>query len=400
MDEVAGKPGPKPRWGGTALNIGIVCYPSYGGSGVVGTELAIALAQRGHGVHLISYEPPVRYPGADVPVTLHAVEVPQYPLFKYPPYLLALANKIVEVARYQRLDVLHVHYAIPHATAGWLAKRMLGGRLPLVTTLHGTDITLLGADPSFYDVIEFSMNESDALTAVSDALRRETLQRFHLNRAVERVYNFIDPEAYSPAAQAACPVQRRPGRAVVVHVSNFRPVKRVPLAVEIFARAAHDLDAELWLVGDGPDSSEARRRAAALGVGDRVHFWGKQENPAAWIASADVMLLPSAQESFGLAALEAMACGLPVIACRVGGLPEVVIEGETGLLFDPDDVGAMVGGLRALLVDPARRRALGQAGRRRAVEDFAGERVVPQYEEIYRRVTAAFPDMARQDVVD
>jgi len=382
------------------VNIGIVCYPSYGGSGVVGTELAMALARRGHRVHLISYEPPVRYLPTDLPVTLHAVDVPQYPLFKYPPYLLALANKIVEVARYQHLDVLHVHYAIPHATAGLLAKQMLGGRLPLVTTLHGTDITLLGADPSFYDVIEYSMNESDALTAVSDALRRETMQRFRLRRPVELVYNFVDPEIYSPHARRRCPAPRPADRAVVVHVSNFRAVKRVPLVVEVFARAAADLDAELWLVGDGPDSAEARRRAAVLGVGERVRFWGQQDNPAAWIASGDVMLLPSAQEAFGLAALEAMACGLPVVASRVGGLPEVVSDGETGLLFDPDDVQGMVAGLRSLLLDPARRRTLGEAGRRRAVKQFACRHVVPRYEEIYRRAMARDPDTARQDVVD
>jgi len=382
------------------VNIGIVCYPSYGGSGVVGTELAMALARRGHRVHLISYEPPVRYLPTDLPVTLHAVDVPQYPLFKYPPYLLALANKIVEVARYQHLDVLHVHYAIPHATAGLLAKQMLGGRLPLVTTLHGTDITLLGADPSFYDVIEYSMNESDALTAVSDALRRETMQRFRLRRPVELVYNFVDPEIYSPHARRRCPAPRPADRAVVVHVSNFRAVKRVPLVVEVFARAAADLDAELWLVGDGPDSAEARRRAAVLGVGERVRFWGQQDNPAAWIASGDVMLLPSAQEAFGLAALEAMACGLPVVASRVGGLPEVVSDGETGLLFDPDDVQGMVAGLRSLLLDPARRRTLGEAGRRRAVKQFACRHVVPRYEEIYRRAMARDPNTARQDVVD
>ncbi|MFO7245815.1 MAG: N-acetyl-alpha-D-glucosaminyl L-malate synthase BshA [Bacillota bacterium] len=382
------------------MNIGIVCYPSYGGSGVVGTELAMALARRGHRVHLISYEPPVRYLPTDLPVTLHAVDVPQYPLFKYPPYLLALANKIVEVARYQHLDVLHVHYAIPHATAGLLAKQMLGGRLPLVTTLHGTDITLLGADPSFYDVIEYSMNESDALTAVSDALRRETMQRFRLRRPVELVYNFVDPEIYSPHARRRCPAPRPADRAVVVHVSNFRAVKRVPLVVEVFARAAADLDAELWLVGDGPDSAEARRRAAVLGVGERVRFWGQQDNPAAWIASGDVMLLPSAQEAFGLAALEAMACGLPVVASRVGGLPEVVSDGETGLLFDPDDVQGMVAGLRSLLLDPARRRTLGEAGRRRAVKQFACRHVVPRYEEIYRRAMARDPNTARQDVVD
>ncbi|HEY8450417.1 MAG TPA: N-acetyl-alpha-D-glucosaminyl L-malate synthase BshA, partial [Bacillota bacterium] len=372
--------------------IGIVCYPSYGGSGVVGTELAMALAERGHHVHLISYEPPVRYLGATLPVTLHTVDVPQYPLFKYPPYLLALTNKIVEVARYHRLDVLHVHYAIPHATAGYLAKQMLDRSLPLVTTLHGTDITLLGVDPSFYDVIEFSMNHSDSLTTVSEALRQETLRRFRVTAPIQTIYNFVDPATYHPEAGRDCRgAQAREGRTVVVHVSNFRPVKRVPLAVEIFARAAADRpEVELWLVGDGPDSAEARRRAAALGVADRVRFWGKQEHPVGWIACADLMLLPSQHEAFGLAALEAMACGVPVVATRVGGLPEVVTA-DCGFLLDVDDVSGMVQAIRRLLEDPALRRRLGAAGRRRAVTKFSATRIVPQYEALYRRVSRADP---------
>lgn len=369
------------------MNVGIVCYPSYGGSGVVATELALALAGRGHNVHLIAYEPPVRYMDSQHPVTLHVVDVPQYPLFKYPPYLLALANKIAEVARYHKLDVLHVHYAIPHATAGVLARAMLGNKLPLITTLHGTDITLLGDDPSFYDVIEFSMNQSDILTAVSGSLRRETEQRFRLQVPIETIYNFVNPAVYHPGAGKECrkyTVSRE--KKIVIHVSNFRAVKRVPLVVEIFARAAGNLDgAELWLVGDGPDSGEARRQAVRWGVDGRVRFWGKQERPEQWIACADVMLLPSRQESFGLVALEAMACGVPVVATRTGGLPEVVIHGETGLLHDVDDVEGMAASVRKILMDPALRRRMGDAGRRRAMENFSSEQIVPLYEDLYHR---------------
>lgn len=379
------------------LHIGIVCYPSYGGSGVVATELAMALARRDHVVHLISYEPPVRYMGGDLPIRLHTVDIPQYPLFKYPPYLLALANKLVEVARYQRLDVLHVHYAIPHATAGYLAKQMLGRQIPLVTTLHGTDITLLGADPSFYDVIEFSMNESDALTAVSKFLRTETERRFQLRRPIDTIYNFVDTTTYKPQTG---PKRRAVDNTVVVHVSNFRPVKRVPLAVEIFAAAAADLQSELWLIGDGPDSAIARRRAAELGVADRLTFWGKQENPAGLIAAADVMLLPSAQESFGLAALEAMACGLPVVASKTGGLPEVVVDGECGFLVEPDDTAGFVGTLRRVLTNPAARATMGMWGRNRVLNYFAPDRIVSQYEELYEQAMLRRRGTIEQDVIN
>lgn len=370
------------------MNIGIVCYPSYGGSGVVATELSLALAQRRHQVHLIAYEPPVRYINSRWPVTLHVVDIPQYPLFKYPPYLLALTNKIAEVARYHRLDVLHVHYAIPHATAGFLARQMLGRHLPLITTLHGTDITLLGDDPSFYDVIEFSMNQSDALTAVSHALARATKEKFRLRVPIETIHNFVNPAVYHPDAGAGYRRSEIAGnRRIVIHVSNFRSVKRVPLVVEIFARAIRNqVDAELWLVGDGPDSGEARRQAVHWGVADRVRFLGKQERPEQWIACADVLLLPSVQESFGLAALEALACGVPVVASRVGGLVEVVVDGESGFLHEPDDIEGMAGSVRLLLSNPDLKRCMGLAGRRRAIEKFSSERIIPMYEDLYYRV--------------
>jgi N-acetyl-alpha-D-glucosaminyl L-malate synthase BshA len=260
---------------------------------------------------------------------------------------------------------------------------VLGGRPPVVTTLHGTDVTLLAGDPSFADVVRFSMERSDALTAVSEALRRETEAWLQGSRPVETVYNFIDPEAYRRLDPPPLPPGGEP---VLIHISNFRPVKRVPLVVEIFARVHARRPCRLWLVGDGPDSAEARQQAARLGVLERVVFWGKQESVVPLLSAADVLLLPSRQESFGLAALEAMACEVPVVATRVGGVPEVVADGETGLLFDPDDVEGMVAGCLRLLGDPELRRAMGAAGRRRAVEQFAAERIVPRYEAIYRRL--------------
>lgn len=366
------------------LRIGIVCYPSYGGSGIVGTELARQLARRGHRVHLVSYDMPVRL-GGDDGVVFHEIEVPQYPLFKYPPYLLALANKLVELARYERLDVIHAHYAIPHATAAVLAREILGGWPPVLTTLHGTDITLLGSDPSFFDVIRFSMERSDALTAVSDALRDETVQAFRLERPVETVYNFIDPDLRCRVPG----VPRESPEPVLIHVSNFRPVKRVPLVVEIFARVNAEHPARLWLVGDGPDSAEAHRRAERLGVADRVVFWGMQQRVEPLLSAADVLLLPSTHESFGLAALEAMACEVPVVATSVGGVPEVVVHGVTGLLYEPDDLDGMVEGCLRLLADADLRRVMGRAGRERAAAEFAADRIVPQYEAIYRRLVEA-----------
>lgn len=369
------------------LSIGITCYPSYGGSGVVATELGMALAERGHRIHFICYDVPFRLDRCGDNIRFHEVEVPTYPLFQYPPYLLALANKMAEVARYEGLDVLHVHYAIPHATSAFLAREMLAPLGPkVVTTLHGTDITLVGQQPSFADIIAFSINRSDAVTAVSEALRRETLARFTVYREVVTIPNFVDLNAFRPGRDPE--LRRRYARddeALLVHVSNFRPTKRVDRVVDVFSRVAQRLPARLLMVGDGPDLGVARALAAELGVADRVQFVGKVERVAPLMAAADLCLLPSTHESFGLVALEAMACGVPVIASRVGGLPEVVVDGECGYLLPEDDVEGMARRAAELLGNPALYRGFAAAGRRRAGE-FAAERIIPRYEALYADV--------------
>jgi L-malate glycosyltransferase len=372
------------------VKIGITCYPTYGGSGTVATELGIELAQRGHEVHFISYAHPYRLPHFLERVYFHEVEVARYPLFEYPPYDLALAATMHEVAIREELDLLHVHYAIPHATSAWIAKQMLGDghRLRVVTTLHGTDITLVGQERTFLDITRFSIERSDGITAVSDYLRRETVERFGIEAdRIEVVPNFVDVERYGrdlyPCRKAAL---LEPDEKLVMHISNFRPVKRVRDVIRIFdgIRARHP--ARLVLVGDGPDRAEAADEAARLGVADRVIFLGKQDSVAELLACADLFLLPSESESFGLSALEAMASGVPVIATRVGGLPEVVESGVTGHLAPLGAVEEMADAAVSLLKDPdAWQRASG-AARRTAVERFGAARVVEQYERHYARV--------------
>ncbi len=381
------------------MRIGMTCYPTYGGSGVVASELGRQLARRGHQVHFITYDVPFRLQRFQEGVFFHDVEVPVYPLFKHPPYLLALANKMVEVARDEELDVLHVHYAIPHATSAFLAREILrssgrGPRPVVVTTLHGTDITLVGSEPSFSDIVAFSIRQSDGVTAVSEALRRRTIETFKLDVPIRTIYNFVDPEDYREAgaarsqpSTAGCRRCLAPtGEVVVVHISNFRSVKRVELVVRLFAAACRDLPARLSLIGDGPDVHRAREVAAELGVANRVSFLGKQERVEDLLACSDVFLLPSLEESFGLAALEAMAAGVPVVATRVGGLPEVVGEGEGGFLFDIDDFDGMIRTLRELAQDPGRRAWCGARARERAFRLFSSERIVPQYESFYEAV--------------
>lgn len=373
---------------------------------MVATELGRQLARRGHAIHFITYEVPFRLDRFQENVYFHEVDVPSYPLFKYPPYLLALANKMVEVARYEELDILHVHYAIPHATSAYLARQMLRGaarRGPLVvTTLHGTDITLVGSDPSFRDIIAFSLAESDGVTAVSHALRRQTEETFPVGVEIEVVHNFVDPVDYAELTRAECrPCLAEAGELVVSHISNFRPVKRTPLVVRLFAEAARGLPARLLLIGDGPDIPQCHEEATRLGIADRVTFLGRQERVNELLAASDVFLLPSLEESFGLAALEAMAAGVPVIASRVGGLPEVIgpdpvpgvaaadaapALGEGGLLYAASDQAGMTDGLRRLLTDHPLRAELGQQARRRAFALFSSEAVVPRYEDYYRRV--------------
>ncbi len=374
------------------MRIGIVCYPSVGGSGIVATELGRALSRRGHQVHFITYDVPFRLDRYERNVSFHEVEVPAYPLFKYPPYLLALTNKIVEVCRMESLDILHVHYAIPHAAAGLLARQITGGRLRLVTTLHGTDITLVGSNPSFAEIVAHSINQSDAVTAVSEYLRGRTRDVFDISRRIELIPNFINVEEYR-RKQVPC-LRRRfapNGEAVVVHISNFRPVKRVDVVVETFERIRRRLPARLLMVGDGPEVPRACAVATRLGVREHTCFLGRQERVIDLLSTADLFLLPSASESFGLAALEAMACGVPVVASRVAGLPELIEDGRGGCLLDPNDVEGMAARSVELLSDRALHASAAADARRRAETLFSSERIVPMYEELYERVLAAAP---------
>lgn len=379
------------------MNIGMVCYASVGGSGIVATELGKALAHRGHAVHFISTETPFRLGGFQAGLTFHRVLTPSYPLFREPQYVLSLANKIVEVARNFSLDVVHAHYAVPHATAAYLARQVLASTPPgtapkVVTTLHGTDITLVGNDPSYSEIVAFSIEQSDHVTAVSDSLRASTAKELGVRRAIEVIPNFLD-----------CGVHRRvdaPGLRtrftgddeavrIVTHVSNFRPVKRVDAVVAVFDRIHRRVPSRLLLVGDGPDLPLALRLAREAGLADHVHAVGAQEDVLSLLSVSDVFLLPSAQESFGLAALEAMACEVPVVASRVGGLPEVIVDGVTGYLCPPDALDDMAERAIGLLTDDARRRAMGREAARQVSERFCEERIVPQYEACYRRLLDA-----------
>jgi len=371
------------------MKIGMVCYPTYGGSGVVATELGVHLARRGHQVHFISYERPFRLNGFQENIFLHEVGISDYPLFKYPPYSIALASQMVEVVKKEGLDLVHAHYAIPHAVSAYLAKQMLGGNLPVVTTLHGTDITLVGNDEQFSHITRFCIEQSDGVTAVSDNLRKETLATFALERTIETVYNFIDPEEYRRVQN---PGMRRyfarPEEKVLIHISNFRPVKRVKDVVRIFAGINQELPSHLLLVGDGPERTAAQHLAEDMGISKRVHFLGKQECVVQLLSLADLFLLPSEKESFGLAALEAMACGVPVIAAEIGGLPEVVLHGECGYLAPLGDIPEMVRLGLAILTNPSLHCRMAQSARERAVEEFHVDKIVGQYEEIYKRVVS------------
>jgi L-malate glycosyltransferase len=370
------------------LKIGISCYPVYGGSGVVATELGIALAARGHEVHFITYAQPFRLPYFVERVYYHEVEVPSYPLFEHPPYNLALSVAMQNVVEQHDLDLVHAHYAVPHATSAWVAKEMLqrpGFRI--VTTLHGTDITLVGQDPSFRSLTQFSIAKSDGLTAVSEYLRRETHTHFDIPLDDIRVIpNFVDLERYRREGQ---PCHRskfaEPGERIVTHISNFRGVKRVDDVVRIFARIARRLPARLLLVGDGPDRVKAHDTAEREGILDRVLFLGKQNSVSELLSCTDLFLLPSEMEAFGLVALEAMACGVPVVATRTGGIPEVVEDGVSGYLAPVGDVEAMGDAAVSLLEDPAAWQRFSEAARHGA-EHFSAERVVAEYESFYTEV--------------
>ena len=371
------------------MKIGITCYPTYGGSGAVATELGIALAERGHEVHFITYKQPFRLPSFLPRVFFHEVDVGRYPLFEYPPYDLTLAVRMHEVVQAHGLDLLHVHYAIPHATSAWIAREMLqesGGDIKVLTTLHGTDITIVGQDPSFKAITKFSIERSDAITAVSEYLKTETITAFGCGACrIEVITNFVDPAVYDRSRYR--PILREEfgdGRRVLMHVSNFRAVKRVRDVVRIFARVRETVPSVLVMVGDGPDRVEAESEAARLGVGDDVAFLGKIETVAPLLASADLFLLPSQSESFGLSALEALASGVPVIASRAGGLPEVVRHGETGILCDIGDVDGMSRAAQEVLGDTARWQAMSAAAAGDARARFARDDVVTRYEQFYR----------------
>jgi L-malate glycosyltransferase len=368
------------------MNIGIVCYPTQGGSGIVATELGLELARLGHGVHFISYRRPFRldrlYPG----VHYHQVEVSAYPLFEYPPYSLALTSKIVDVARRASLDLIHAHYAVPHTTSAWMAREMLAERrLPVVSTLHGTDITLVGQEPGYLPVTQFTLHRIDAITAVSDFLCAETQRVFGADLEIRRIHNFVDTEEFRPGCQRE--LRRHyaaDDEALLLHISNFRPVKRVPDVVAIFDRVQRERPARLLLAGIGPERTAVKEQVRQLGLEERVHFLGDQESIVDLMSMADLFLLPSATESFGLAALEAMSCGLPVLASRVGGLPELIESGVDGWLCPLGDVEAFAAAGIELLRDTRLYGHMGRAARATACERFSIARILPQYLECYQ----------------
>src|SRR5215471_11109742 len=387
------------------MKIGITCYPTYGGSGAVATELGIALAERGHEVHFITYQQPFRLPAFLPRIYFHEVDVGRYPLFEYPPYDLALAVRMHEVTLAHGLDLLHCHYAIPHATSAWIAKEMLRqsrSDIRVVTTLHGTDITIVGQDPSFRPITKFSIEKSDGLTAVSRYLQTETLTTFGCTACrIEVIPNFVDPEVYDRSRYASVfPEQVDAGKRVLMHVSNFRSVKRVTDVVKIFAEVERQVPSVLMMVGDGPDRVDAEAEARTLGLQDKVFFLGKIEAVAPLLAGADLFLLPSSTESFGLSALEALASGVPVIGTSAGGLPEVVRDGETGILCEPGDVERMAEASVEILSDRERWQAMSELGAADARQRFSLDEIVAAYEAFYEYALAQPSSAARQSSDD
>jgi N-acetyl-alpha-D-glucosaminyl L-malate synthase BshA len=369
------------------MRIGITCYPTYGGSGVVATELGKALAKRGHSVHFISYAMPMRLSGFQDNIFYHEVETSNYPLFDFPLYTLALASKMVEVSKYQKLDLIHCHYAIPHATSAYLAKQMLQDKdMKIITTLHGTDITLVGLEPSFLAVMKFSIEQSDGVTAVSRFLREKTLTNYNINKEIEVIPNFIDIDKYrripSEKLQSQCTSH---GEKILVHTSNFRPVKRVSDVIQIFNEVQKKVPSVLILIGDGPDRSQCEMLCRELGIQDKVRFLGKQIELVPILSCADLFLMPSQSESFGLSALEAMSCEVPVISSSVGGLPELQVHGETGFIAEIGDIDRMARYAIDLLTNPAKHKLFAEAARNRAIV-FESSKIIAQYEQYYERI--------------
>ena len=371
------------------MNVGITCYPTYGGSGIVATELGMELAARGHEVHFITYANPIRLDPDTPRIHYHEVEVSNYPLFQYPPYSLALASRMSEVAESYDLDLLHVHYAIPHSISALLAQQILAPRrrLPFITTLHGTDITLVGADRSYYPITRFSIEQSDGVTSISENLRRQTIETFEISREIRVISNFVNCELYRPddAKKGAAAYASREEK-LLIHVSNFRPVKRVLDCVRVLAEVRQRAPARLLMVGDGPERGPAEHLARELKVDHHISFLGKQNHVERLLPLAHVLLMPSEMESFGLAALEGMACGVVPVATRVGGVPELITDGEDGFLEAVGDIQAQAARVVTLLTDEELHYRMRKAGRWNAAERFCTEKVIPQYEEYYRDV--------------
>ena len=370
------------------MKIGIVCYPTHGGSGVIASELALGLAGLGHEIHIVSYATPFRLASFHQNVFIHEVEVSSYPLFKYPPYALSLATKLVDLCKQYGLDLIHSHYAVPHAASAYLAKQMLGSKkLKTVTTLHGTDITLVGLDKSFYQVIKFNIEESDGVTAVSEYLQKRTQEEFAIQREIRVIHNFVDTERYSQSANHCTKDHFAPnGEKILMHASNFRPVKRVTDVVRIFATIREQLPVKLLLVGEGPERLFVQQLVKELKLSEDVLFLGEQEYIGQLMNCADLFFLPSEQESFGLVALEAQSCGVPVIGAATGGLPEVVEHGKTGFLLPVGDIAGMAQKSLELLSKDDQYAAFNKEARKRVLDCFDSKSIIPQYEAFYKEI--------------
>ncbi len=367
------------------MRIGITCYPTYGGSGIVATELGLELAARGHEIHFISYANPIRLDPDTPRIHYHEVEVSNYPLFLYPPYSLALASRMTEVAEHQKLDLLHVHYAIPHSISAFLAQQMTTTRyLPFVTTLHGTDITLVGADRSYFPITKFSIERSDGITTISEFMRKRTEEFFGISKPVEVIHNFVNCELYRPDPDA-----QRVGVKRILHISNFRPVKRVLDCISAFAKVRTQVEAELWMAGDGPDRGPAEQLARDLNVDEYVKFLGKQDHMERLIPRMHALHMPSETEGFGLAALEAMACGVPPVATRAGGVPDLITDGVDGFMEAVCDTDAQATRLIELLSDSTLHQRMSTAARRTATTRFCTDLLIPRYEQYYEKVCSA-----------
>ncbi len=379
------------------LRIGIACYPSIGGSGIVATQLGHELCLRGHQVHYFSYDVPVRMLQCECSCEFHHVDVPAYPLMRFPPYAMALASKLYEIACEPGLDVIHVHYAIPHSMSALLAKQMIqrttGRTIPFVTTLHGTDTYLVGQEPSYRAVVQHCLQESDAVTAVSEHLRQETIRIFELSKPVEVIHNFVECKPL-PEHRLKDIGRAETGR-TLIHVSNFRSLKRVEDALQVFELVSRACPCcRMVMVGDGPETAAAHKLAEQLGISDQVTFVGRATDVVHYMNSADLLLSTSEIESFGLAIAEAMACAMPVVCTRVGGVPEVVEHGKTGFLCDTGDVCGMACAVLQILTNPSRARSMGIAGRERVEKYFSPDVIVPKYETLYQNLLSSFPSSA------